>query len=325
MRVKNYIVFDLEWNQTVDKFNKDCGLPFEILEIGAVKLNKKMEIVDKFEEIIKPQIYHSMNFMTTKIVQFEQQELENGRPFPEVMKEFLEWCGKDCVFCIWGTLDLTELQRNMVYYGMDVLTDGPLKYYDIQKFFSIAYEDGKIRRALEYSVDYMGIEKDIPFHRAYSDAYYTAKIFQVIDRDKREVEKYVSYDVYMVPQSKKDEIHVNFKTYAKYISREFPDKNIAMEDKSVNSTRCYLCGRNAKKMIKWFSVNGKHYYCIAYCKKHGYLKGKARMKKADDGSIYVVKTLKLVPEEVVKEIAEKQEKLRLQRMEKRKAKKERED
>lgn len=321
----NYIVLDLEWNQTVDKFNKEYGLPFEILEIGAVKLNKKMEIVDKFEEVVKPQIYHSMNFMTTKIVQFEQEELDNGRPFPEVMSDFLKWCGRDYIFCIWGTLDLTELQRNMVYYGMDELTDGPLKYFDIQKFFSIGYEDGKIRRALEYSVDYMGIEKDIPFHRAYSDAYYTAKIFQIIDKEKKEVEKYVSFDVFMVPQSKRDEIHVNFKTYAKFISREFPDKNVAMEDKAVNSTRCYLCGRNAKKMIKWFSANGKHYYCIAYCKKHGYIKGKARMKKADDGNIYVVKTLKVVPEEIVNEIADKQEKLRIQRMEKRKAKKEKED
>lgn len=321
----NYIVLDLEWNQTVDKFNKEYGLPFEILEIGAVKLNKRMEIVDKFEEVVKPQIYHSMNFMTTKIVQFEQEELDNGRPFPEVMSDFLKWCGKDYIFCIWGTLDLTELQRNMVYYGMDELTDGPLKYYDIQKFFSIGYEDGKIRRALEYSVDYMGIEKDIPFHRAYSDAYYTAKIFQIIDKEKKDVEKYVSFDVFMVPQSKRDEIHVNFKTYAKFISREFPDKNEAMEDKAVNSTRCYLCGRNAKKMIKWFSANGKHYYCIAYCKKHGYIKGKVRMKKADDGNIYVVKTLKIVPEEIVNEIADKQEKLRIQRMEKRKAKKEKED
>ena len=46
--------------------------------------------------------------------------------------------------------------------------------------------------------------------------------------------------------------------------------------------------------IKWFSANGKHYYCIAYCKKHGYLKGKARMKKADDGNVYVVKTKKII-------------------------------
>ena len=75
-------------------------------------------------------------------------------------------------------------------------------------------------------------------------------------------------------------------------------------------------------MIKWFSVNGKNYFSLAYCRKHGYLKGKVRMKKADDGNVYVIKTLKLVGEDVAEEIREKQDKLRLQRMEKRHMKKE---
>lgn len=316
----NYIVLDLEWNQSSGKLGKECGLPFEIVEIGAVKLNRKLEVVDKFSEIIKPQIYKSIHYITTQIVHIDKEDYENSRSFPEVMNDFLEFCGKNYIFCIWGTLDLTELQRNMVYYGMDELSDGPLKYYDIQKFYSLTYEDGKIRRALEYAVDELHIEKDIPFHRAYADAYYTAKVFKQIDITNSAIEKYVSYDVFMVPQSKKEEVKVNFKTYSKYISREFPDKNVAIEDKDVSMTRCYLCGRIAKKKIKWFSVNGKHYYCLAYCKKHGYLKGKVRMKKADDGNVYVVKTLKLVNEEIANQIAEKQEKLRLQRSERRKIK-----
>nr|MCR5268543.1 DNA polymerase III [Lachnospiraceae bacterium] len=221
-----------------------------------------------------------------------------------------------------GTLDLTELQKNMCYYGMDELSAGPLKYYDIQKFFSLTYEDGKSRRALEYAVDYLHIDKDIPFHRAYSDAYYTAKVFMEIDKKDPAVEKYVSYDVFMVPQSKKEEVKVNFKTYAKYISREFPDKSVALEDKTVSSTRCYVCGRASKKRIRWFSANGKHYYSLSYCKKHGYLKGKIRMKKTEDGNVYVVKTLKLISPEDAVEIWEKQNKLRKLRAEKRKSHKE---
>ena len=46
------------------------------------------------------------------------------------------------------------------------------------------------------------------------------------------------------------------------------------------------------------------------------------MKKADDGNVYVIKTLKLVNEETAREIYDKQDKLRLQRMEKRHSKKE---
>ena len=317
----NYIVFDLEWNQSSEKSNRDLGLPFEILEIGAVKLNRRMKVIDKFEVVIKPQIYHYIHYITTKIIHLTREELENGKPFPIAMNEFLEWCGKDYILCIWGTSDITELQRNMMYYGMDMLANGPLEYYDIQKFFSIAYEDGKKRRALETAVDFLGIEKDIPFHRAYDDAYYTAMVFKRINAYKPKTKRYVSYDVFIAPRTEKDEIEVNFKTYSKYISREFSDKTKAIEDKKVNSMRCYKCGRAASIKIGWFSVNGRNYFCVGSCKKHGYLKGKIRMKKTDDGNFYVVKTIKLVPKEVAQEIAKKQDKLRLQRLEKRKSKK----
>ena len=219
-----------------------------------------------------------------------------------------------------ATSNVDTVTEHQIQGAMDEITKGPLPYYDIQKFFSIAFEDRKIRRSLEFAVDYLNIEKDIPFHRAFSDAYYTGKVFAKIF--SKEVEKYVSYDVFMTPRTKRDEVHKTFPTYSKYISREFKDKTTAMADKSVNGTRCYLCGRRTKKKTKWFSVNGKHYYSLSYCKRHGYLKGKVRMKKADDGDIYVIKTLKLITPEEADTITEKQEKLRKQRAEKRKGKKE---
>ena len=313
----HYIVFDLEWNQAAGKIGHDGGLPFEIVEIGAVKLSRRMRIEDRFEEVIKPKIYPRMHYMTTKIIQLDKDDLEHGKPFPEVMDSFLKWCGGKYMFCIWGTLDITELQRNMCYYGMEELTHKPLPFLDVQKLYSLAYEDGKVRRALEYAVDELNIEKDEPFHRADNDAYYTARVLEQIHRDHPEVEDYVSYDLFMLPQEKKDEVKVRFKTYSKYISREFSDKTEAMSDKMVSSTKCCVCGRPTKKVIKWFSVNGRHYYYVGLCKKHGYVKEKVRMKKADDGNVFVVKTMKIIDQESVDAIRDKQEKLRAQRAEKR--------
>ena len=44
----NYIVFDLEWNQCpYGKDKENQRLPFEIIEIGAVKLNGKKEMTQK--------------------------------------------------------------------------------------------------------------------------------------------------------------------------------------------------------------------------------------------------------------------------------------
>lgn len=313
----HYIVFDLEWNQAEGKIGHEGGLPFEIVEIGAVKLNRRMQIVDRFEEVIKPKIYPRIHFMTTKIIQLDKEDLDQGKPFVEVMEKFLKWCGNKYMFCIWGTLDITELQRNMCYYGMDELTNKPLPYLDVQKLYSLAYEDGKVRRSLEYAVDELNIIKDEPFHRANNDAYYTAKVLEQIHKNHTDVESYLSFDLFMLPQDKRDEVKVRFKTYSKYISREFADKIEAMQDKMVSSTKCCVCGRTTKKVIKWFSVNGRHYYYVGECKRHGYVKAKVRMKKADDGNVFVVKTMKLIDQESVDQIKEKQEKLRLQRAEKR--------
>lgn len=56
----NYIVFDLEWNQCpYGKCREEARLPFEIIEIGAVKLNKNREYVEEFHRIIKPAVYKS--------------------------------------------------------------------------------------------------------------------------------------------------------------------------------------------------------------------------------------------------------------------------
>ena len=51
----NYIVLDLEWNQAANKKNRYAKiLPFEIIEIGAVKLNDSFQIIDTFQEVIRP-------------------------------------------------------------------------------------------------------------------------------------------------------------------------------------------------------------------------------------------------------------------------------
>lgn len=302
----NYIVLDLEWNQgNATKESENPELSFEIIEIGAIKLNEDLELVGEFSKLIKPQVHQEMHHITSKLIHMRIEELKRGEPFVKVMQDFLEWCGEeDYTFCTWGPLDLTELQRNMRYYEMEPLSDGPIKFLDVQKLFSIAFEDRKARRSLEWAVDHLKIEKDIPFHRAFSDAYYTSKVLSRINRD---VFVNVSFDTYVPPKSRDKEIKITFDTYQKYISREFADKVAAFKDREVSSSKCYLCRRNLRKKVKWFTANGKNYYCIAYCEEHGYLKGKARVRKTDDGGVYIVKTTKFISEQDVEDILQKKD------------------
>lgn len=314
----NYIILDLEWNQSsTGEEEVSKILPFEIIEIGAIKLNSCRKMIDEFNELVKPKVYHEMHHITKKLIHLQMEQLEKGRPFPQILQEFRDWCGEDYIFCTWGPLDLVELQRNIRYYNLEPLADRPFKFLDVQKLFSIACEDRKSRRTLEYAIDFLKIEKDIPFHRAFSDAYYTAKILAGLD--EKVLENY-SFDVFHIPAEKKDEIYVIFDSYSKYISRGFDDKLAAMSDKKVVSTKCYLCHKNLRKKIRWFSPNGKHYYSVSYCENHGYMKSKVRIRKAENDKIYVVKTEKFISEEDVDNIREKQERAKQQRKERRAAK-----
>ncbi|MCF0121694.1 MAG: exonuclease domain-containing protein [Lachnospiraceae bacterium] len=300
----NYIVFDLEWNQCPYGKNREVKtLPFEIIEIGAIKLNKDRKYVDRFHKIIKPIVYPKLHFRTKEIVHLDQDTLKKGTLFPDALREFLSWAGTESQFCTWGTVDLVELQRNMKYYGLLSLLKGPLHYYDLQKLFAVSYEDMKKRRSLEYGIDFLKLEKVLDFHRALSDAWYTAEIFRKIDMNV--VLSYDSIDVYQNPKTKKEEIYAVYNGYSKFISREFNTKEEAMEDNEVLKIHCCFCDRSAKKKLRWFSVNSKNYYCIAICPVHGYIKGKARMKRTEEGRVYVVKTIKMSSEMEAKEIREK--------------------
>lgn len=303
----NYIVLDLEWNQANGIREQEvAAIPFEIIEIGAVRMNQGGVRTGEFSELIKPTVYHEMHYATGKLIHLRMKELRKGRPFLETAESFFEWCGEEEYrFCTWGGSDLTELQRNMEYYYMEPLSDGPIAYWDIQKLFSLAFEDGKSRKSLEYAVDFLKLEKDIPFHRALSDAHYTGRILERILAEKPEVLEKLSYDAYHPPKDRKSEIRVQFDTYAKYISREFDSKEEAFADREVASSKCYLCHRNLRKKIRWFAPNGRHYFCLAYCESHGYLKGKIRIRKSADDKIFVVKTTKLISPEEAEQLKER--------------------
>lgn len=299
----NFIVLDLEWNQSNTGMEPEVKtMPFEIIDIGAIKLNEDKVMVGEYNQLIKPTVYQHMHRITGDLIHLHMKDLQKGKPFVEVMEEFLSWCGEDYIFCTWGPLDLFELQRNMHYYGMEPLGSEPIRFLDIQKLFSIAYEDKKARRSLEYATDYLNIKKDIPFHRAFGDAYYTAEILACIEDGV--LENY-SIDTYILPKSRKEEIHVLFSDYVKYISREFEDKQKALEDREVISTKCYLCHKNIRKKIRWFSPNGKNYYSIALCPVHGYMKFKIRVRKSENDKVYVVKTSKFISEEDCQDIIQK--------------------
>lgn len=316
----NYIVFDLEWNQSPNgkKFQND-RLPFEIIEIGAVKMNARKEIVDTFHRLIKPEVYKWIHDSIREVIHVNYSDLVKGVPFPEAAQDFLKWCGEDRGFCTWGNQDVMELQRNMKYYGILDKLPGPVTYYDVQKLYSICYEDGTSRRSLEYAIDKLNIEKEKDFHRALADARYTAEVLKEIDDIS--IFSNSSLDVYQNPKTKKEEIHISYPLYDKYVSREFAQRERIMKDREVTSTRCPICHLPAKRKIRWFMNNPKVYYSMSVCEKHGYIRGKIRIRKTENEKYFVIKTLRIADMKEAEELLERKEVLRRKRQLKKKAEK----
>ena len=202
MKQTGYIVFDLEWNQSADgKEGEVRELPFEILEIGAVKLNENREPVSEFSRVIRPVVYKKLHYKVLEITHVGMDELKKrGVPFAEAVRDFLRWCEEEpgretgdgslspysendakcqktetenrppvsCrpVFCSWGNMDLTELQRNMAFHGVENPFPYPLLYYDLQKLYNLLYLDNsKNRMPLEKAVEELGLPPAEQFHQ----------------------------------------------------------------------------------------------------------------------------------------------------------------
>ena len=233
----DYIVLDLEWNQSPTGRPLKNAPVFEIVEIGAVRLNDRGEQVDTFHSYVYPKIFKTMHYMTREVTGIDNKLLrKQGVKFPLVMESFFKFCGDDYRFCTWGDMDLTHLQINCDYYKIRGKFPFPLLFLDAQKLYSLQYEDGKDRTNLKNAVEELNIPKieGSHFHSAFTDAKYTAEMLKRIDLEQ--FGKYVSVDYHKVPADKDHEIYLNFGTYTKYISREFKNKEDAMEDKIVISS-----------------------------------------------------------------------------------------
>lgn len=312
----NLIVLDLEWNQASGTRSNPL-VPFEIIEIGAVKVNSDWEIEDEFAGLVKPLLYPRLHFKVREMLGYNENYLKKGKPFYSVCREFLKWCGESYRFVTWGEPDLEQLQRNMEYYGVKKLPK-PLLYYNLQAIYGRAC-GLSAACSLEEAAERFGIPADRPFHRAINDAWYTARILQAMGPEQ--VLDDYTFDTYNNPKNREEELRRQTGDLYQYISREFSDKRNVVRDKEVMAIHCPLCRARVGKKIKWFANNHSVYYCGGKCRSHGYFGGKMKFKSTLSGKVYIIKTLKLTDESGFRALRERQESLRIRRRERNKRQK----
>jgi len=182
----NYIIFDLEFNQgykniksNESPINSKC--PFEIIQIGAVKLDKDLNPVSYLNRLVKPVLYKDIHHIVGKITNLSIEQLTDSKPFKEIYNEFIEFINKDkSILCVWGTADIRELLRNASYHQLSTLSI-PKEYIDIQRYASKYFKCPKgTNIGLAKSVELLDITMIEIFHDAFNDACYTSEVFKKI-------------------------------------------------------------------------------------------------------------------------------------------------
>lgn len=95
---------------------------------------------------------------------------------------------------------------------------------------------------------------------------------------------------------------MEFPTYTKYVSRKYETKEKALKDRVIRTVYCPVCGQRATRKIRWYTNNLKNYYSLSECREHGYLRGKLRARKTDDGFAYIIKTIRPVDQKEAEEM-----------------------
>ncbi len=184
-----YIIFDLEWNNAYNyKLNKGIN---EIVEIGAVRLNENLEIVDTFKQLIKPRLSRKLTSRFKNLTHITMDELkDNGIGFNEAFSDFARWAtGRDVVFLSWSTSDLYTLVDNFKFFKQLSIIPFMEKYADAQQYcMQFVQEDKGKQISLANCASCFNIDIDTSnLHRALEDCYVTAYCFKkVFDRERFE-------------------------------------------------------------------------------------------------------------------------------------------
>lgn len=250
----NYIIFDLEFNQNCNfiKGNrtiKTPECPFEIIQIGAVKLDENFQTISTFDKLIKPELYNTIHPFVKKITGITMEELNTGEPFKEIYIEFIKFINNDkSILCPWGMTDIKELLRNINYHKLNSSLL-PKKYINIQLYTSKYFNCPKgTNVGLSNTVELLNIPLENQFHNAFNDAYYTSEIFKKIYNDKIKPKIY-NPDKY-IKQNRCNNKKPKIDTYKliKQFEKMF-DREMTSEEKSIIKL-AYMMGKTNQFKIE---------------------------------------------------------------------------
>lgn len=256
----HYIVYDLEFNQDLPEVQESSTvssmitadnpqtkvnpaispveeiapakrMPFEILQIGALKLDQDFNTLATFSRLVKPTLYPVVSPFITALTGITTDQVKDKASFPKVYQDFIRFIGAgDTAFCVWGKSDVKELYRNVFYHDLDHKLL-PKDYLNIQPYASehLGFSMKKLLR-LKNTVEALGIPLSYSFHDAAGDAYYTAEILKKIYKPSMKLKAYDPQQVVSRPRPPKQVIDFDqlLRQFEKMYGREMTEEETSM-------------------------------------------------------------------------------------------------
>ncbi len=266
----HYIVMDLEWNQPVSFHSsayKAIGeqLLFEIIQIGAVRLNEQFQIEEEINLFISPTHYKRLHPYVRRMTNLSQADLDDAPSFPEAMDQFLSFCGTDPVLLTWGADDVSVLKQNADCFACEC----PLpKTCNIQRYFADVFKLGNSQKALKSAMEQLGVEEEEEraFHHAMHDAYYTARVWQKLPAPEKVLD---------FKQEPRRLSHASSQKRFR-ITHTVPSVAAGLQHKDVLTPACPTCKQTATLITELTPQAPGRYIALCKCKKHGQLLLKVR-------------------------------------------------
>ena len=288
-----YIILDLEWNQPISYHSpayKSVGtkLLFEMIQIGAVKVDADLNVVDSFSQLIQPQHYVRLHPRISRITHITQDDLADAPQFNEAVEAFAAWCGEDYALLTWGCDDISVLYQNMTFFKCETHLG---KIYDAQQLFGEVTGNPKERKGLKAAMEQMEItadEEEMPFHNAVNDAYYTALVFSKMP----EPEKVLNYP--LTPRKLQHLDRARKESTAILRVRSMKD---AMKSAAAMTPPCPICGKRMEVPEGYVRQRDEQYMALADCPQHGLAFVRLAFGKNDEGKRIMTRSSSLSEEQ----------------------------
>lgn len=168
-----YIIFDLEatcWKHQHELMEQ------EIIEIGAYKVDPTGDIVDEFDQLVRPVVHPSLSSFCQELTGIVQSEVNKADTFDYVFEQFYEWIDPavhSSLVMSWGNKDFKLIKQECTKANFDIAW---LNYGDLKgayrQMMGLSRSVG-LARALKNE----GIEFEGEMHNALDDSYNLCLLF----------------------------------------------------------------------------------------------------------------------------------------------------